>query len=273
MKTPAAMLVLDLDGVVTDPKSSAVSRLVLVAVVADLKRGVSVAFNTGRALDWVEQNIFPRLTEQCPADELSRLLVVAEKGGVLGFAEEGRLRVELDLSLAPPADFRQAAQNLLDHDQGGWRLSETMFWDAAKQTMISVERRPEVSLNDFHKARETLVTQFEDLIATHRLRHFKIDPTTIATDIEHERAGKHLGAEHVLTWLKQEGIAPQSFTAIGDSPSDAAMAEVFIKSAPTTFVYVGDPAKFKQRPKSPYKTVITGGGYSRDTARYLAQWS
>ena len=52
-KRPELMLVLDLDGVVTDPVSGEVSGDMLDAIAADLKRGVPVAFNTGRSLKWM----------------------------------------------------------------------------------------------------------------------------------------------------------------------------------------------------------------------------
>jgi hypothetical protein len=58
------MLVLDLDGVVTDPETGAVSGEVLKAVSTDLKRGVPVAFNTGRSLWLGDGHAYDRLVER-----------------------------------------------------------------------------------------------------------------------------------------------------------------------------------------------------------------
>ena len=263
------MLVLDLDGVVTDPHSGAVNSSVLAVVIADLKRGVPVAFNTGRTLDWVEGNILPVLSAACLPRELELLCVVGEKGGVIGRIERGSLLFALDASLNPPADFKHAVRELVEDPAGPYAFA--MFWDALKRTMISIERRPEVSVAEFQAVRKPLIDDLQRLLTEYNLPHFKIDPTVVATDIQHEAAGKHLGAEHILIWLEKQGIAPSTFTAVGDSPSDAAMAEVFAAVAPTIFVFVGDPATYHKPDSANYTAVITGGGYAADTATYLAE--
>jgi hypothetical protein len=189
---------------------------------------------------------------------------------VLASFHDGRPSLHLDAKLSPPEPFKRAAKALLGRDQGGWKLSDTMFWDGAKQTMISIERTPAVPLAEFARARQTLVAALQRLIDQHHLAEFKIDATIIATDVEHLQAGKHKGAQHILGWLQHRALAPHRFITFGDSPSDRAMAQTFgDQGTPTTFVYVGDPQSLHLTGREPYTTTITGGGYSRDTADYL----
>ena len=266
---PANVFVLDVDGVLTDPGSGAVNPEVIQAVAADLKAGIPVAFNTGRSTEWLEDRIFPLLADLSPG-EFGRLLAVCEKGAVVSSFPNGRLQTYVDRALTPPDDFRAWVKALLDQDQGGWKLSDSMFWDGTKLTMISIERRPGVALQEYHEAQAVLDSLLERMIDKHKLTDFKVDATVIATDVEHKLAGKHRGAEAVLRWLGRHDIHPQAFTAIGDSPSDAAMAEALAQAGPTTFVYVGNPDTYAPGPQVGFKTVITGGGNAADTAKYLA---
>jgi hydroxymethylpyrimidine pyrophosphatase-like HAD family hydrolase len=264
------MLVFDLDGVVTDLETREPSRKVLQIIAADLKQGLPVAFISGRTLGWMNEHVLPVLTEICTTDKMSNLLVVAEKGGVTSFTENGQPHTQVDKKLSPPETFKREAKALLHKDRGGWSLGDTMFWDEGKQTMVTIEKVPSVSLSDFAIARDILVEDLQGLLNRHSLNEFKVDATSIGTDVEHITAGKKKGAQDVLDWLKRHDVKPVSFHVFGDSPSDSAMAETFgAHGNQTTFIFVGDPSTFSPAGQEPYTSVITGGGYSGDAAAYL----
>jgi hydroxymethylpyrimidine pyrophosphatase-like HAD family hydrolase len=267
------MMVFDLDGVVTDPNSESndVNGEVMAAVAEDLRRRIPVAFNTGRAVEWIEERILPFL-RGLKSEELANLLIVGEKGGVVVEFDDGRLTTIVDKTLTLPRTFANDVQKILEADRGGWKLGDYMFWDADKKTMGSVEKLRDVPImvQEFHKRRAVLVVELEDMMRKHRLHDFKVDATVIATDIEHRTAGKHKGAEQVLSWLGRKHITPETYVTFGDSPSDAEMARTFSATgAPTTFVYVGEPSKFQPPKDARYDSIIMNGTYSADTLEYL----
>ena len=72
----------------------------------------------------------------------------------------------------------------------------------------------------------------------------KIDPTTIATDIENSHVGKALATERFLQFVKDKDVKPGRFIAIGDSKSDFEMAdELQRRGKKVEMVYVGDKEK------------------------------
>lgn len=265
------MLVFDLDGVVTDLEAHSPNHGVLKIIAKDLKEGLPVAFITGRALIWVQDKILPELEKACDDDaKMSSLLIVTEKGAITTTRENGELKTRLDKRLALPQAFRNDAKELLDKDRGGHALNELMFWDETKRIIVSIEKRTDVPWDKFNDARSVLAEELRALLSKHGLSEFRVDATTIATDVEHVSAGKHKGAQDVLDWLRKQDSEPLSFVVFGDSASDSAIAETFgDQGVDTTFVFVGDPAGFKPDADKPYKTIITGGGYDADTAKYL----
>jgi hydroxymethylpyrimidine pyrophosphatase-like HAD family hydrolase len=268
-RSPDAMLVFDLDGVVTDLETGNFNPEVLDAIADDLAKGLPVAFISGRPLEWADEHVVDKLASKCGPDELSRLLVVAEKGGVTAFIEDGERKVSVDGEALPPPAFSNEAKDMLSEDRGGWSFADTMFWDEAKRTMATIEKKPGISQSDFAAARSQMVPYLRAIVESHGMDDFIIDTTTIGTDIEHVTASKRKGAQAVLKWLERHGIKPQAFDVFGDSPSDGAMAEVFGETADTKFIYVGDPAKLGEVAVKPYATIVTGGGYDTDAAKYL----
>lgn len=273
IKETDRIYVFDLDGVVTNPENNEVSVEVLSHVVDDLKRGQAVAFNTGRGHFWVTEHILPHLQQECTAQELKNLLIVAEMGGVVCKFEDDGLQIELDSTLSLPGEFVQDAQQLLETEVGDdHRLSDYMFWDGNKHTMGSVEKWAHTSLTDFTRVRPVLVNGLRNILGQHEVHDFIIGQTTIATDIQHHAAGKHKGADQVLAWLKEKRLQPQAFYTFGDSVSDKAMAETFAGTGTkTTFIFVGNPEKGSEVQSDAYETVVMEGGHSTDTALYLSK--
>ncbi len=93
-------------------------------------------------------------------------------------------------------------------------------------------------------------------------KKFKVDPTTIATDIQVFEAGKHLGAKRILDWLKRSKVAPKHYVAVGDSESDLEMAdELKSQGLSCEFSYVNPekplkPEKINDASGKPRFTVI-----------------
>lgn len=267
---PESMYVFDVDGVITNPFTRQVNAETVGVISRNLRAGIPVALVTGRALRWVGERVVELLTVNTGDEVMANLLVVAEKGPVRSFNEEGSSRVETDEHLTLPAAFKAEARELLEADRGGWSFNDTMFWDEDKQVMASIEHRPSAPMETFSSQQELLATELRSLLATHDLGDFTVDTTVIATDVEHRDASKAYGAAAVLHWLGRKGIAPKTFTVFGDSNSDSRVAQVFGEhSTPTTFVFVGNPVELTVTGQEPYRTIITGGGFDRDVARYL----
>lgn len=265
--------VFDVDGVITDPATSEVSTDVLTRIAADLSAGNATAFNTGRPYEWVDEKVLSLLQERCSPADLNHLLVVAEMGGVVCGFSEGKMHIELDETLSLPGAFITDVQHMLEQTlPDGTRLSEYAWWDGLKRTMGSLVKWDHVDLDEFNRIRPELDKGLKALLGAHGLDDFMLGHTTIAVDIQHKTAGKHKGADQVLAWLAQRGEQPQTFAAFGDSVSDKAMAETFAATGrPTTFVFVGDVKHTEDVQDPSYATVVTGGGFSHDTATYLAQ--
>lgn len=265
--------VFDLDGVITDPETSKVNEEVLKRIASDLKQQRAVAFNTGRPYEWVTEHVIPGLRAYSSPEELERLLVVAEMGGVLGTFQNGELCITLDQTLSLPGAFIEDIERLLDKQiADGERYADYVTWDGLKKTMGTIVKWEHVRLADFNRIRPLLATDLEKLMEQHQLTDFIIGQTTIATDIQHKTAGKHKGAQQVLAWLQEKQLQPQAFYAFGDSISDKAMAEEFAATgAKTIFVFVGAPAHAKEVTGTAYETVITNGRHDIDVAEYLAR--
>lgn len=264
--------VFDLDGVVTDPETNEVSDDVLAHVVEDLKKGRAVAFNTGRPHEWVTEHVLPKLRAACEPEDLENLLIVAEMGGVTCTFGDGEMHIELDETLSLPGDFAEDVAQMLEAEQpDGTRLADTMMWDFHKKTMGTVVKRDDTTIGEFDRVRDVAADGLQYLLEKHGLDEFILGQTTIATDIQHKTAGKHKGADQVLDWLRERGVAPRTFYTFGDSVSDKAMAETFAATgAKTVFVFVGEPGKGSDVQDPAYETVVMQGRHSSDTTDYLA---
>ncbi len=265
------MLIFDLDGVVVDPLSAKADQDVVRSMADELLQNRPEAVITGRNFEWVGEKFLPTLGKLVLPAEMANLYIVAEKSGVTAETQDGQWRVTIDDRLIPPHEFKDKAQGLLTVDRGGWTLGDTMFWDAGKQTMVSIEKKPSVTLEEFKTPQQILKQELNNLLkAEGLLKEFHTDDTTIATDVEHVNATKYSGGKAVLGWLAERGVSPQSFVVFGDSDSDRKIAEAFSNHGhKTTFVFVGNPEALEANQDEGYETVITGGGYSKDTAAYL----
>lgn len=144
----------------------------------------------------------------------------------------------------------------------------TMFWDGTKKTMATIEKRPESELTLFHEQQTVLVQKLNNIFKNQAAR---IDPTTIATDVEFPGAGKHAGAELIYEWAAQMlDIKQESFICFGDSTSDYEMARYFgAQGNETTFVFVGKKESVINQSEH-VALVVPAAMYSEGTLEYFA---
>ncbi len=105
-------------------------------------------------------------------------------------------------------------------------------------------------------------------------KKYKVDATSIATDVESGYIGKALVADRFLQFLRDKGIKPEKFVAFGDSISDLEMAdELLRRNQQAEFVYVGPEEKLEEaRAKGKIKddeVIRNVGGFTKGTLEYL----
>lgn len=215
-------LLLDVDG----PIASPVTRTIAIPQIArDLaaiaNAGNPVVFNTGRSDAFVREVVLPALRGAgLRAD--APVFAVCEKGAVwLSLAGEGEPEVHVDEELVVPREFAEELHGIADD------FADTMFWDATKRTMLSIEQRVEVPSGRYLAAQRDFDARAEEALRRHGLQgRVRLDPTIISTDVEDVRVGKALGAERALALVAEAGARiPEHWATAGDSRGDYAMAD------------------------------------------------
>jgi len=232
MQRTRSVYIFDLDGVVTNPRDSKVDKEVVISMSRLLMNEYLLAINTGRSFQWVEENILGQLVAGVSDEKRDNLIIICEKGGETVKWQGGRWAMQSSQFALPPVLY-QKTKDIFDSLSG--RLP-TMFWDATKRTMATIEKDPQSDLAGFHAEQRILVDALQSGLAGMEVR---IDATTIAIDIESPSAGKHAGAELIYRWCQE---AAGEYFCFGDSVSDYEMARYFAdQGAKVSFVYVGEP--------------------------------
>lgn len=258
------VFVFDLDGVITDPSDSSVDKGSVGHIFALLKKGAYVAVNTGRSFEWVQSNLLHALETMAGSVAFDRLYIACEKGGESIVWTEG-VFVPQPSRFALPDHVCQMTRQVFEENKTNLG---TMFWDDTKTTMATIEKRPEADLDQFRSEQQLLGAKLQQALAGQDAR---IDPTTIATDVESPEAGKHAGAELIYEWIvSHAGAVPEAFVSFGDSKSDYEMARYFAQQgANSTLVFVGSRADtFAEDPR--VKLVRTTAQYAAGTREYFA---
>lgn len=256
-----SLFVFDLDGVITDPGDSSIDDAAVNHIAALLQNDRYVAVNTGRSYAWVADNLLPAL--QAAGSVLERLYIVCEKGGESVVWDAGVFRPQPSRFALSDATYQAVKQAYDAHQQE----YQTMFWDATKKTMATIEKQPAATIEAFNAERQQLLSLLRTVLQGQDVR---IDATTIATDIESQQAGKHAGAELIYEWaVLQTGAAPTSFVSFGDSSSDYEMARYFAQQgAESVFVFVGPPTtSFTE--DAGVQLVRTTAAYAAGTREYF----
>lgn len=260
--TPQPIYVFDLDGVITNPADSRVDEGVVGAMYQLLADGYCLTVNTGRSFEWVEENLISRLVTERPDDLFRKFIVICEKGGETVRWQAGRWAMQSSQFALPPEVYAKTKE-IFDRCAGNL---PTMFWDATKRTMATIEKHPQANLDTFHAERQELVEALSNGLQGYQVR---IDATTIATDVESMLAGKHAGAELIYHWAKAMTSDEVSYICIGDSVSDYEMARYFAdQGVKVTFVYVGRSTDTIDH-HAKVAFVATDAQYSAGTREYL----
>lgn len=234
MNTLRSLYVFDLDGVITHPHDSSVDDKAVSHIARLLDQDCHIAVNTGRSYEWVREHFLKRLVEASTAREFDRLFIACEKGGESIEWQDHQFRPQPS-RFALADDIHDTVHHFFKSHAS---LFPTMFWDRTKTTMATIEKHPNADLDQFKAEQSRLVGELQSLLAGNDVR---IDPTTIATDVESPQAGKHAGAELIHEWAASQPAADHdAYISFGDSKSDYEMARYFAASgSKSIFVFVG----------------------------------
>lgn len=250
------VLLLDIDGVVTNPSEKRITNEKLLdEFILRLQAREVVGFNTGRSLEWMMQEVLDPLErklvgQNLPRELLRNVIAIGEKGGAwITYSLDGTREEYIDQTIRIPEDLQRQIRDLLKNGYDDPQTNihtdfTTMFDDITKQTMFSIEMHKGLSHeaeSPFKQQQAVLKKAVEEILSRHpRGSEFRVDATTIATDIENNHVGKGFGTHTFLDILGDRKISVGQFIAFGDSESDISMAqELAQQNQNVTFVYVG----------------------------------
>lgn len=229
-------LLLDVDGPIASPVTRAITTP---SIVTDLTllagAGVPIAFITGRSAAFIRDEVITPLVAAGLPENL-RMYGVCEKGAVwFPISPAGMGEIVVDDSVALPEAVVNELRTLVEE-----QFSDTMFFDATKQAMVSVEQRTDVDSATFRAAQPAFNAAAFEIVARHGLgvRYcdeerpdadgnvpFRLDPTIISTDVESVTLDKDHGAKRALAFFAESGPLPEVWRSVGDSRSDYLMAD------------------------------------------------
>lgn len=262
---PTAYL-FDVDGPLSDPHERMVVEDGLFdEIIGRLETGAPIGLNSGRSIAWLEQQVISQLVEKVEDKSiLERLVVIGEKGGSwLTFDAKGEPTYGKVESISIPEELAANVNGLV-----AGKYANIVGDLDPKETMLSLEMLPGYDLSVFRSEQGTLVDDLQRILQEMNLdRQYKVDPTTIAVDIESPYVGKDLGADRFLQHLADLGLKPEHIDTFGDSASDAAMtAELVRRGHSSRLIYVGPSSGIAAQPDYP---VVHVGDFSQGTLRYL----
>lgn len=286
-KSTQIAFLLDVDGVITNPSEKKVTEpQIFDFLERHLAAGNPVTLNTGRSNEWmIERVINPFVKKIQDKSILKDFFAVGEKGLTwASFNAEGNLiqgvfdhkgkhiegfdtSVFLDTQTSEHfAHLEREVKHLIDT-----KYSHSTFYDSTKKAMISTEMHDGYDQHQYSKVQKQFTTELYELLSLEGLEgKFKIDPTTIATDIQIPDAGKHLGARRILDFLTSRNLSLQHFITVGDSSSYLEMAdELHYQGKNVEFKYV-NPKKPLQVEK-PYKITTSQAEFGKGTEEVLRE--
>ena len=234
-------LMFDVDGPLASPETRSIRiPSIIDNLVCLVGAGVPIAFVTGRSSEFIRLNVIGPLLIAGLGEALgtadARMFGVFEKGGSWApITSAGMSSVEVDDSVAFTPSVVEAVRQLVSN-----RFSGTMFFDAEKVAMISVEQRTDVTSAVYLAEQAVFNDAAFELLVAHgvgvRLGErvhadalgrvpFRLDPTIISTDIESVQLDKDRGAERALDYFASLGPLPNRWVSIGDSRGDYLMAD------------------------------------------------
>lgn len=280
-KTSQIAFLLDVDGVITNPSEKKVTEPQIFDFLEQhLINNNPVTLNTGRSNEWMVERVINPLSERVQDKSiLKNFFAVGEKGLTwASFNAEGELlqgvfdrdgrRVEgfdLGAFLEPRTveHFKilgEESKKLINR-----KYSHSTFFDTTKKAMVSTEMKDGYNQPEFAREQQAFTQELQVMLEKLGLEgKFKIDPTTIATDIQVPQAGKHLGTKRILGRLAAQKIAPKHFIAVGDSASDLEMADELYSQGKSVEFYYVQPQKALNVTKS-YPVIYTAQQFGKGT--------
>lgn len=268
MKIVDHMLILDVDGVISSLKDKKPNKVVLQHIFSELKKGIPVALNTGRSIEWVITRTGKTIVENpILKKNLHNLIIVGEKGGTwMTFDGNGKPQKYIDESISVSSELQADIQKLITT-----KYSESTFYDTSKKTMVSTEMKDGYDMNLYDKDQKALIPEVEQTIKKYGLeKTLVVEPNPIALDVQNEHVGKHLGVKRILNWLKERKIKVSNFTTIGDSKSDIKMAEELNRNnLSVKHIHVGK--KGVHDASYPFEVITTEKEYDQGAGEFLSE--
>jgi hypothetical protein len=266
--TPAVAWLFDVDGVLTEPEHKIVREPALFdELIRRLARGEPVGTNTGRSLTFLGAGLLDPLEARVTDRRLLHgLIAIGERGSAWATYDTAGERTEhLDAGTPLVPALRDEVRALVQRPD----LASVMFFDETKRTMISTELRPGKTIAEYEGPQRTLVAELHALLARHGLAdRYRVDPTSIATDIEYRGVGKAYGAARFAAMLETRGIRPARYVCFGDSRSDYDMLEALLaRDDRAELVFVGEPEQLRERDLR--AVTFMRPLYARGTLAYL----
>lgn len=257
----------DVDGVITDPVEKKVTEPELIDLISSqFENGNIVTFNTGRSTTWAINNIFPILQGRVGESAFENFFIVGEKGGSWAEYKDGEWVHGRDESLSIPNSLREDIELLAQNPE----IASICANLDPKESMYSLEMLNGMDISSYQNRRKPLVDKLQQLLEKHNLiEEFKVDPTTIAIDIESKHVGKHLGARRILDWVDKKHIRANEYIVVGDSVSDMKMGDhIHSKGLVVKAGFVGgqgivNPSDF------PYPVYVSNKQYGKGTVEFL----
>lgn len=259
------MFIFDIDGVLTNIETHKIAeKKLLDFIIKILNKNKPVAFNTGRPLIWVKEVILSLIESNIEhRSRLHNLFVVAEKGGVrIEFDDNGNEVVFIEKLINIPSSIKKALRKMVRDS-----FPNEVFYDESKQTMATIQKKDNLSLEEFERIHSKLNDEIGMILRIHdKENKYKLVPTTLDTDIESRSVGKDFAVSKILKWLRENGISVEKFITFGDSPNDIEMFKYLIKNGhKARFIYVGS-----KKIKNGEGIIKTTRHYDEGTLEYLS---
>jgi hypothetical protein len=245
--TPSTAWLFDVDGVLTEPEHKTVREPALFdELIRRLARGEPVGTNTGRSLTFLGAGLLDPLEARVPDRRLLHgLIAIGERGSAwVTYDAAGARSEQVDTATPLSPALRDDVRALVQRPE----FAAVMFFDETKRTMISTELRPGKTIADYEAPQRALVVELHALLARHGLAdQYRVDPTSIATDIEYRGVGKAYGAARFAAMLEARDIRPARYVCFGDSRSDYDMLEALLaRGDRAEMVFVGEPEQLRE---------------------------
>lgn len=222
--------IFDVDGVLTNPYTKKPNIELLSYIASLLKQSQPVGIITGRAVEWVERHILPKIQYN------DHLFISGEKGSVQLTFKDLQRNIKINPSIEIPQEITTKIKAKLQE-------YSDIFIDTDKHVMLSLEMTGGSDTQQIDQQQKQL-DALENWIHQTILPLYPqltVERSQIALDIQDKQVNKKLGTKTFLDFLSSKNVHAESFIMFGDNASDAVVIEEIIKQGKKgEFVYVGE---------------------------------